>query len=524
MTISFDELPYQGRAIHTGRPESIAVEGWLRGIRVRHPSRARILELGCAEGANLMALAYHLPEARFVGVDASARQIELAERGKAELGLENVSFHHAGIERMPDAVGGDFDYILCHGVLSWVDAPVREAILASLAQRLAPRGIGYLSYNVAAGWAMRGLIRNALRARTRGVEGAGEKLREARELLKFMSETPFSDHPYGGYLAAEARDTLTHRDPYVAHEYLTEHNVAFTYGEIAALAGRHGLRFLAELSPIAHRGIEEQTREIIAGITEDAVEREELSDVLFGRAFRASLFVREDVETIDPHEGRRLLLDAARFVTTLQPVSQHPSVQPNEAESFADREGIHVSASHPILKAALLELSRAFPRGVSFAELADRALGVLHLRRVRKLDEGFTDEERTSLEDDLVRLVSLRHLDLRLTEPAFAPKAGERPRLTTLTRHEARRDEWITSGFHEAVFVDAAARFLIELCDGSRDRDQLAEQLYATLQAHDVEIRDEAGTPLGGDAARRAMRIFVDRHIATFEQQGLIER
>lgn len=524
MSISFDDVPYEGRVIHTGRPEALAVEAWLRGVRVRHPGRARILELGCAEGANTGAIAYHLADAEVVGVDASRRHIELANAMKDELGLDNLRYFHAGIEALPDEVGGDFDYILCHGVLSWVPEDVREAIFRTLAERLTPRGVGYVSYNVAPGWAMRGLVRQVLRAHTRHLEGPQAKLDEARALLSLMSQTPFTAHHYGAYMAAEAADTLQHREPYIAHEYLAEENHPFTYGEIVRLAERHGLTFLSELSPVAHRGIEERLREVVGTITDDPVEREELADVLSGRAFRASLFCRAGVEVVSAEEGRDRLLDVALFVTTLHPVAARPSLGEGDAEEFADKDGIRVTVTHPLLKAALLELARSFPAGVRFDELADRALALLHLRRVRPVDRGVSTEERAALRDDLVRLVSLRHLDLRLTEPPFVLKAGERPRVSTLTRFEARRADWVTSGFHESLHLDEATRFLIELLDGSRDRDELTDQLAATLREHAVELRDEAGAPLDGDAARRAMRVFVDRHLLMLESQGVMER
>lgn len=524
MSISFEDVPYEGRVIHSARPESIAVEAWLRGIRVRHPGKARILELGCAEGANAGGIAYHLADATVVAVDYSRRHIDEARAMKDQLGLDNLTLHCASIAELPDAVGGDFDYILCHGVLSWVPEDVREAIFACLRDRLAPRGVGYVSYNCPPGWAMRGLVRQVLRANTRHRATPEAKLEEARALLELMASTPFTAHPYGAYMAGEAAETLQHRDSYVAHEYLADVNVAFGYGDILRLAGRYGLGFLAELSPVAHRGVEEKLREVVAEITEDPIEREELADVLAGRAFRASLFVREGVELVPPDEARDRLLDVALFVTTLHPVAPRPSLVDGDAEDLEDKDGIRVTVTHALLKAALIELARSFPAGVRFEELADRALALLHLRRSRAIDQGLGAEEREALRDDLLRLVSLRHLDLRLTEPPFALVAGEKPRVSTLTRFEARRADWVTSGFFEALHLDDAGRFFVELLDGSRDRDEIAAQLAATLAKHEVDVRDEGGNPLEGEAAHRAMRGYVDQKLRLLEMQGLIER
>ena len=523
MTISFEDIPYEGRPIESSRPERAAVEAWLQGIDVQHPGRARVLELGCAEGANLAPFAYHCPGSTYVGVDASPRHIESALARRDRLGLDNLEFHVGRIEALPDEIEGRFDYILCHGVLSWVPADVREAIFGTLRDRLTPSGVGYVSYNVGPGWAMRGLVRQVLLARTKNLGTPAERMAEARELLGFLANSPLSDHPYGEYMAQEAASLLEHRDPYIAHDYLADDNYAFTYGEIDALARAADLTFLYELSPIMHRGLEERMRDVIDKITDGQVEREELTDVLYGRAFRASLFVRNGAPR-DPDAGRERLFVQAGLVTGLGPMSKRPSLADGDAEEFEDRNGVRLSVTHPVLKAALLELARSFPLATRFDDLVDRAWGILQLRRVRPLDQDISADAREKLREDMLRLVRLEHIELRLTPPEIVAKAGGLPRATSLARDEGRHRGWASTAFHEALQLDDAARYLLDLLDGSRDRAQLAEQLLATLTKHDVQVQTEDGETLEGDAAQRAMERYVERYLLLFEAHGLLER
>ena len=60
--------------------------------------------------------------------------------------------------------------------------------------------------------------------------------------------------------------------------------------------------------------------------------------------------------------------------------------------------------------------------------------------------------------------------------------------------------------------------------DGSLDREGLARALVATLEEHDMVLRDEAGQPLGAEAAEKAMGAFVEHNLGMLAAQGLLER
>ena len=85
-------------------------------------------------------MAERYPEARFVGVDLSGRQIEMAQSLARECSLGNVEFLQADIMQL-GADLGEFDYIFTHGVYSWVDAPVRDKLLTICASVWRSRGL-----------------------------------------------------------------------------------------------------------------------------------------------------------------------------------------------------------------------------------------------------------------------------------------------------------------------------------------------------------------------------------------------
>ena len=150
-TTSYDEVPYADRVHPATHPDLLAVVATLFGMSPARPDRCRVLELGCASGANLIALAETLPGSSFVGIDLSPRQVAVGRQKVRARGLTNVALHAMSLVDVGEALGL-FDYVLCHGVYSWVPAEVRDRILAVCSSNLMPQGVAYVSYNCYPGW------------------------------------------------------------------------------------------------------------------------------------------------------------------------------------------------------------------------------------------------------------------------------------------------------------------------------------------------------------------------------------
>src|SRR5262249_21258700 len=158
---SYDEVPYTSHPFPQTHPDRLATVATLMGLRPAPVQRCRVLELGCVSGGNLIPMVATLPESRFVGLDLSLLQIESGRRQAEALGLKNVELLNRNLREVgPDL--GQFDYVICHGVYSWVPPEIRDKILAICSQNLAPDGVAYVSYNTYPGWHMRGMIRDMM--------------------------------------------------------------------------------------------------------------------------------------------------------------------------------------------------------------------------------------------------------------------------------------------------------------------------------------------------------------------------
>ena len=113
---SYDEVQYPNFTIAQSHPDKIAVVATMLGMTPAAPERARVLDIGCSAGGNLLPMAVLFPEAEFVGIDLAATPIAQAANATQQLGLKNVRFEQMDVMDLPESLG-TFDYILAHGFM-----------------------------------------------------------------------------------------------------------------------------------------------------------------------------------------------------------------------------------------------------------------------------------------------------------------------------------------------------------------------------------------------------------------------
>ena len=181
--ITYDEVPYDSLPVPGSHPDRLSTVARLPGMDVPAVDVSRVLELGCAGGGNLIPMAIGLPRAQFTGVDLSPVQVADGETVIRALQLSNVKLVAASVMDIDESFG-EFDYIIAHGIYSWVPNAVQEKILDICQRNLAPRGVAYVSYNTLPGWRTRGMIRDLMRYHALQFETAGERVPQARAMLE----------------------------------------------------------------------------------------------------------------------------------------------------------------------------------------------------------------------------------------------------------------------------------------------------------------------------------------------------
>lgn len=374
MTTAYDELPYRTAPIEWSAPERLALASLLHGGPRASLHGYRVLELGCADGANLLPMAWYRRHASFTGVDGARTQIDVARERAAALQLPNASFLHADFATADARLEGHYDFIVAHGVLSWIAPEVREALLALCARRLRPGGLLYLDYNAQPGWSVRGMVRDFLRGQTAGVEGLRARAEAAKAVCHALAESMNNDqHAWCRLMAGELRLVCDGDVSYVAHEYLAPHNHAFWRSELLELLAAHGLAHVADADFDQPWAREDEG--LTAWLHEQRIigrGRDDTADLLRYRQLCSPIFTTapltrralEAEELARLHVASCLVSRAGRAPGELPWTFEHPS-------------GTEVEVRDERVGEALQQLGPRWPRGLPVGEAFERPAAVL---------------------------------------------------------------------------------------------------------------------------------------------------
>ena len=474
---SYEELPYPNFSFPHTYPERLATIGLLFGLASPPVDRCRVLELGCAAGGNLIPMAVTLPHSEFVGIDFSATAINRGVADIAALALTNVRLFPMDIREFGDAFG-TFDYIIAHGVYSWVPADVRESMLAICAQRLAPNGIAYVSYNTFPGWHARGAVRDAMRYHTRQFTDARTKVQQARAMLDFLAQSlDGTSSPYSGMLLAEAQGIRQQPDAYIYHDHLEQVNEPVYFHEFVAHAARHGLRYLAEAEFGTMLGgeLSPQVGQMLAKIAPDLLRREQFLDFLRNQTFRRTLLTHDSATLTRKVSPERIF--GLRVSTYAQPVNPSPDEASSAPETFRTTMGGALTTGVSLTKAAMMVLVQHSPKAIGFEELcglAQSRLGAPHSAGI---------DDRNALASGLLQAYSAGVVGLHSTPSPFIIDPGAQPEVSALARLQAGRSTQVTNLRHEWITLDDDARRLLALLNGGRSRQEIASLVWPDVSA-----------------------------------------
>ncbi len=547
---TYDEAPYPSLSYSQSHPDRIATVATLLGLNPAPIERCRVLELGCAVGGNLIPMAEALPDSRFVGIDRSARQIAEGLETVEALGLHNISLSQMDIMDVSASLGR-FDYIIAHGVYSWVPPAVQQKVLAICKQNLASHGVGYVSYNTFPGWHMIRIVRDAMLYHTRNVSDPEERAGRARSFLSFLAEAcPRENSAYGSFLQMYAgildgKLEEEHRRgaSLLLHDELEVINEPAYFYEFVQQAERHGLQFLAEAQFSSMMGGELQP-EVRASLQEQAeslVELEQYLDFLRNRSFRQTLLCHDDVavtRSLTPEPVMRLCAASrARAVT------ETPDIHSQVVERFRGHDGAVLSMDHPVSKAALLCLSEVWPQVLPFDELYSLARVRLEASSQTPVDgETGAGQPGTGADDAHVLAANLLRAygysdslaELHSYVPPITLQVAERPLASGVARLQARDGDRVTNLRHERVTMDGFDRFLLVRLDGNLGRRALVDQLMAGPVAEGVlSLKPKAATPgddggsgagerAGEENIRDVLAAEVDRRLGSLARAGLL--
>jgi cyclopropane fatty-acyl-phospholipid synthase-like methyltransferase len=512
---SYDTLPYQGNFIPMTHPDRMAAMAVLHGMKPPAVERCRVLELGCTDGGNLLTMAQTMPDASFLGVDLSPVQIAQGKTAAHAMGVANVELLTLDLTEVDDSFGL-FDYIICHGIYSWVTALVRDKILEICSRNLAPTGVAYVSYNIYPGWHQRRMLREMMLYHIQGITDLTEQVQQARALLDFVvhAATPY-DGPYALYLRAESKKFEKFPDTYVFHDYLAEENHPVYFHEFVAHAVPAGLRYLSHaMFSYEETRLSPAARQVISRLGPDVIRREQYIDFVLNRTFRQSLLCHAGLMTFDSPSPEAIR--SLRLVAMARPENSTPDLLSNSHEPFLTCYGVKLMVDEPLIKAALLALYQLWPRSASFEELWTATLDLLGRSRVTAPTDS-TEFATSLLLCHMVQLVNLHTFD-----PPIATEPGERPRAGALARRTAARGERVISLRNHIAVLEEIDRLIIPLLDGTRDQTAIVDDLATKVAAGKLKLKADGDLIVEPAVVRKALEQTVNFRLQSIAYQALL--
>lgn len=511
---AYDKVLYPAAIYPLTHPIRLATPAFLRGMHPESVDRCRVLELACGSGSNLISMAFHLSASNFVGLDLAQRPIALGNSMIAELGLQNISLHAIDLLAANPTDFGRFDFIIAHGLYSWVPPDVREHVLTICREMLNPQGVAYISYNAYPGNHLRDLVRGMIRFHTAGFEDPADITGQARGLLKFLAQSKVKPDYYVAAIQAQFERLLKYADEAFFHDDLNEVNRPFYFYEFMAQAESHGLKFLGEAGP-NELDYEKFTPEVAKKMGELAsaseIVREQYKDFIRGCAFRQTLLCHQEVELAPDFLSERAL--ALYAMCNAVPVEKP---EHDGKTVFRRRGGAELTTGHPLISSALRVLSAEQPAAVSVKTLLDTVRSTLP-----KAPVSLAEDEET-LADGLTKAYRAGFVELYVSPFCVANRAGHCPAVSKLVRFELSRGETATNQLHTSIrFPDPVSRQLIVLLDGSRDEPALVQELIKFVESGRGKIHEDGVLVQDRDQIARLLESRVREGLKSLAQEGM---
>ena len=321
----YSELGYKSMPFPYTTPATLEAYAALVGISAPNPKTAKVLELGATYGGNIISQALFNPDATFVGIELSQEQVEKGNEVIANAGLTNVSLIQSDIASIGSEIG-TFDYIIAHGVYSWVDNDVKEALLRLIDEHLAEDGIAYISYNTYPGWHTMDEVRQLMMFsnRDKAQFNHKEKVLHGKtigsiigsQILKYDNLKERNSKFLGALRSVMQKDEY-----YVGHDHLEPNNDPVYFYQFNDHLGAHNLAYLcdADLTLSMVRSFDADIADTLDKLApNDHVAQEQYLDFMLDTTFRKSIICKaKHAESVTYDMGNPELVNSVPMRTII---------------------------------------------------------------------------------------------------------------------------------------------------------------------------------------------------------------
>lgn len=469
----YDVVPYTEHVYPQTHPYHLATLAVLRGLNPAPVCHARVLELGCASGSNLIAMAQQMPQADLVGIDYAPQHIVIAQEKQAFCQLDNILFKQANILELNETLG-QFDYIIAHGLYSWVADYERDYLMQLLPKLLSKQGIIYISYNILPGWQQDQYIRDLLFYHLQQVTDFDTRVSQGKQFLAQLQQQLDNRFDESSLQLKKKLDYLmTLDDSYFAHEHLEPHNYTPYFHQFMHHAAQYGLDYVTDAN--IQYCQENYFYPDIADIDHDILKQEQYMDGLKNWAYRETVLCHADLTPNLKIEINQL--EHLHFAAPLQPL-------PTEDLLFAETSLIKTHyadvvslVEQPFLKRVCHYLAQAYPSTLCFSELIQSV----------EQHASITQSEQRDIKHFLLDIYLQGHLQIYTQSYQPSNQITSLP----LARWQATRGKVVSNYFGHSYSLRFATRQILQHLDQNKQNHDLVEILYNLVQTGQLKIQSD---------------------------------
>ena len=331
---SYDDFLYVSKPFSNTCITSLMAKALIYGLDPVPVEDARVLELGSSCGGNIIPQALYNPTATFTGIDLSPTQVKHGNELIESMGLKNITLLEKNIMDI-DETFGTFDYIIVHGIWSWVPDVVKDKILNICSHNLSDRGIAYVSYNTYPGWKRLEQLRDIMLYSEKHApnDSLQERTVYTKNVLKLIAETMKLDErstKISDYKIKNINRVLQSNDYYVGHEYLEAINDPVYVSEFIERAQQQGCAYIGDetLNRSFISWLDSDVEKNIRTLARDSyIDKEQYYDYVYDTQFRMALLTKGNNKDKISHDEmvQKKVLDSLYFNNALD---EEPGVPP----------------------------------------------------------------------------------------------------------------------------------------------------------------------------------------------------
>lgn len=442
----------------------------------------RYIDMGCGQGYNLIVNALNHPDAEFVGLDLMPEHIQHANSLANKLGLSNIKFFEFDfLQTDYDQLSiGKFDYVVAHGITTWVNEDVRNGLSRIVDKALDIGGVFYNSYNTPYYWQQLMSFQHLTRSLSRYNSGqsAIDKAVESYTFINTLVPDFLDSNPH---LREKFKTFHTASKEYLIHEFCNQNWRLVFFDEEYELNTKIKLNYLGSMN-LTEEYDQYYPQAFIDKIaTENWMTQRILKDTFLSKSFKQDLWIKgRPQDTADS-----IFIEINKL--KIYPHFESPKYEPNESIKLVSGP-IEIETKNPIAHEII---SKSRSQGIKVSDLS-----------------GSNKQQQNELTRLISILIDSKYISIAKVDSNKTESNQIRKILDEIVRGKSYN--FIPAGrIASAIALDTIGLIMLYASQRQDQKEKIVDSALSTLERRGNKVYG-GGEEISGDQLRHYLSDFYD--------------